>query len=99
MRGKVRNEVVAVKTIKHMSNKDFVLSLLEEIKVMSFLGKHENIVELVGASTRLLRRGNVYVFVEFCMLGSLEKYLKSCRNTFIDEIKYDSFQHSIPVHE
>lgn len=47
---------VAVKTCKSASVTT-LKGLLSEIKVMSHLGKHENIVSLVGAYTKELQKG------------------------------------------
>jgi len=91
LKGRVRKEVIAVKTVKPLSNKDYVLSLLEEIKVMTYLGRHENITELIGANTSLLRRGIVYVFVELCPLGSVESFIKQNKMDFVDFMKNDHF--------
>lgn len=52
--------------------------LLSEIKVLSYLGRHENIVVLMGAYTARLKRGQLYVFLELCGEGSLLSYLRRC---------------------
>ncbi|CAL8132874.1 unnamed protein product [Orchesella dallaii] len=46
-----------------------------EIKVMSYVGKHVNVLQLVGASTFDIKNGNLCVFTEFCKNGSLLSYL------------------------
>ncbi|CAL8128742.1 unnamed protein product [Orchesella dallaii] len=51
--------------------------LLSEIKILSYLGKHENIVSLIGSYTEELRNGIVYVVTELCDGGSLEKFLRA----------------------
>ncbi|CAL8128519.1 unnamed protein product [Orchesella dallaii] len=51
--------------------------LLSEIKLLSYLGNHENIVALIGSYTAELRNGIVYVVIELCNGGSLEKFLRA----------------------
>jgi serine/threonine protein kinase len=45
-------EVVAVKTVAKGVPVEVFKALLSEIKIMAFLGKHENVVELIGANTQ-----------------------------------------------
>ncbi|CAL8121113.1 unnamed protein product [Orchesella dallaii] len=57
-----------------------VRSLLFEIKILTYLGKHENVIEVCGAYTTELENGIVYMAIELCVNGSLEKFLRK-RNT------------------
>ncbi|ODM88886.1 Macrophage colony-stimulating factor 1 receptor 2 [Orchesella cincta] len=71
------NEIrVAVKTIMHSSPPTARAGLLSEIKVLSYLGKHDHIVNVVGAYTKAIKKGKLYLFLELCELGSLDKYLR-----------------------
>lgn len=47
---------VAVKMCRSISNAA-LKGILSELKILSFLGKHSNIVSLVGAYTDLVREG------------------------------------------
>lgn len=49
------NKTVAVKTVNPLSGFDSVKALASEIKTMSHLGKHVNIVNLLGAYTKNVR--------------------------------------------
>ncbi|CAL8128736.1 unnamed protein product [Orchesella dallaii] len=51
--------------------------LLSEIKLLSYLGNHKNIVALIGSYTAELRNGVVYVVIELCGGGSLENFLRA----------------------
>lgn len=62
-------------------------ALLDELKIMIYLGQHPNILGLVGAVTKHIGRGELYVCMEFCEHGCLLDVLKSRRNSFIDELK------------
>ncbi|ODM87641.1 Fibroblast growth factor receptor [Orchesella cincta] len=48
-----------------------ITGMVSEIEVMSHLGRHENIVNLVGIHTKSIRKGKIYLFLELCSLGSL----------------------------
>ena len=45
------NGVVAIKTVSKGVDLETFKSLLSEIKIMAYLGKHENIIHMIGAST------------------------------------------------
>ncbi|ODM88632.1 Macrophage colony-stimulating factor 1 receptor 1 [Orchesella cincta] len=67
---------VAVKTTCPSSPSTSITDFLTEIKVLSHLGKHDNIVNIVGAYTKGIKKGKIYIFLELCELGCLEKYLR-----------------------
>jgi serine/threonine protein kinase len=70
------SKTVAVKTVKDQklssSNLDL---LLQELKIMGYIGNHLNIVQLVGCHTAELDKGIAYVFVELCANGDLKSWL------------------------
>jgi serine/threonine protein kinase len=49
---------VAVKTIKTKTDVHGLKSLLSELKIMATIGKHQNVVNLVGACTKRIEKGN-----------------------------------------
>jgi len=49
--------LVAVKTVQRNAEKQYLKALLSELKIMIHLGKHENIVPIIGACTKDLKRG------------------------------------------
>ncbi|XP_019381150.1 PREDICTED: receptor-type tyrosine-protein kinase FLT3 [Gavialis gangeticus] len=70
---------VAVKMLKEkpdVSEKD---ALMSELKMMTHIGNHENIVNLLGACTM---SGPVYLIFEYCCYGDLLNYLRSKREKF-----------------
>ncbi|CAG7722143.1 unnamed protein product [Allacma fusca] len=73
---------VAVKENADISS---LKSLLSELKVLMYLGNHENIVKLVGAYTKDLSRGRAYMFVDFCPFGNLNDFLLNGRCQFIND--------------
>ncbi|ODM96773.1 Vascular endothelial growth factor receptor 3 [Orchesella cincta] len=89
--GKVKGTDVAAKTIRNKTDSGSHLrSLLSEIKILQYIGKFDNIVSLVGCNTADLTNGNVYMFLEFCKLGSLENYLRTNKYHFSDSLKSET---------
>ena len=48
----------------------FLQALMAELKIMIHLGRHLNIVNLLGACTVGLARRELWVIVEYCRSGS-----------------------------
>lgn len=69
---------VAIKMVK--SNSGAVQSLLSELKILIHVGRHLNVVNLLGACTS---GGPVYLITEFCRHGDLVKYLQGNKHTFL----------------
>ncbi|XP_067373776.1 macrophage colony-stimulating factor 1 receptor isoform X2 [Channa argus] len=64
---------VAVKMLKASAHSDEREALMSELKILSHLGHHENIVNLLGACTY---GGPVLVITEYCSLGDLLNFLR-----------------------
>ncbi|KAM5302216.1 macrophage colony-stimulating factor 1 receptor isoform 2-T2 [Glossophaga mutica] len=64
---------VAVKMLKPTAHTDEKEALMSELKIMSHLGQHENIVNLLGACTH---GGPVLVITEYCCYGDLLNFLR-----------------------
>ncbi len=67
---------VALKMTKDNCPKTAVLNLLSEIKILTYLDHHPNLVSIKGAYTAEILNGVVYVATELCPLGSLKDYLR-----------------------
>lgn len=63
---------------------------MSELKIMIHLGRHLNIVNLLGAVTSGIANGELMVMVEYCRFGNLRHYLLSHRNYFVDQINYET---------
>ena len=57
---------VAVKMVKPQADITYMKALMAELKIMIHIGKHLNIVNLLGASTVRLNRRELLVIVEYC---------------------------------
>ncbi|XP_076383505.1 vascular endothelial growth factor receptor 1-like [Megalopta genalis] len=77
---------VAVKMVRRAPNLMYISALASELKIMVHLGKHLNVVNLLGACTRNILKRELLVIVEFCRFGNLHNYLLRHRNSFINQI-------------
>lgn len=71
---------VAVKMLKTSAHATEKEALMSELKVLSYLGNHMNIVNLLGACTV---GGPTLVITEFCCFGDLLNFLRRKRDSFI----------------
>ncbi|XP_037082735.1 vascular endothelial growth factor receptor 1-like isoform X2 [Pollicipes pollicipes] len=78
--------VVAVKMPKSGSDPDQIRSMMSELKIMIQLGKHLNVVNLLGAVTVHAEHGEFMVLVEYCRHGNLHDYLHRHKNGFINQV-------------
>ncbi|CAG7827750.1 unnamed protein product [Allacma fusca] len=81
-KGKIGEIPIAVKTVREGVEKEVLMALLDELKIMIYLGQHDHVVNLKGACTQFLEEGRAYVMVEFCPFGSLESFLRKNRKNF-----------------
>ncbi|KAM6469296.1 macrophage colony-stimulating factor 1 receptor [Liasis olivaceus] len=79
---------VAVKMLKSTAHTDEQEALMSELKIMSHLGHHGNIVNLLGACTH---GGPVLVITEYCPYGDLLNFLrKKAENLIIQDLALES---------
>ncbi|XP_030315109.1 macrophage colony-stimulating factor 1 receptor isoform X1 [Calypte anna] len=71
---------VAVKMLKSSADTDEQEALMSELKIMSHLGHHENIVNLLGACTN---GGPILVITEYCRYGDLLNFLRKKAESII----------------
>ncbi|KAI3374081.1 hypothetical protein L3Q82_022647, partial [Scortum barcoo] len=85
---------VAVKMLKpsaHLEERD---ALMSELKILSHLGYHDNIVNLLGACTR---GGPMLMITEYCSYGDLLNFLRAHSQDFmasilsVDEVEGEAF--------
>ncbi|XP_026880257.2 mast/stem cell growth factor receptor kita isoform X2 [Electrophorus electricus] len=70
---------VAVKMLKPSAHATEKEALMSELKVLSYLGNHINIVNLLGACTV---GGPTLVITEYCCFGDLLNFLRRKRDSF-----------------
>ncbi|XP_075895407.1 mast/stem cell growth factor receptor kita [Nelusetta ayraudi] len=71
---------VAVKMLKSSAHSTEKEALMSELKVLSYLGNHMNIVNLLGACTV---GGPTLVITEYCCFGDLLNFLRRKRECFV----------------
>ncbi|OXA49043.1 Focal adhesion kinase 1 [Folsomia candida] len=67
--------VVAIKTVVNTVDVSYFKVLLSELRVMTNLGVHPNIVNLVGAVTSNIENRKLWMVMEFCELGNVSSYV------------------------
>ncbi|XP_014355905.2 vascular endothelial growth factor receptor 1 isoform X2 [Papilio machaon] len=77
---------VAVKMVKKTADNMYIKALATELKIMVHLGKHVNIVNLLGACTKNVGKRELIVIVEYCKFGNIHNYLQKHREVFIDQL-------------
>uniref|UniRef100_A0A8C5M3F9 receptor protein-tyrosine kinase n=1 Tax=Leptobrachium leishanense TaxID=445787 RepID=A0A8C5M3F9_9ANUR len=73
-------KTVAVKMLKEGATSSEYKALMSELKILSHIGHHLNVVNLLGACTK--PGGPLMVIVEYCRFGNISAYLKSKRKEF-----------------
>ncbi|CAN9500997.1 unnamed protein product [Ophioblennius macclurei] len=71
---------VAVKMLKPTARSSEKQALMSELKIMTHLGPHLNILNLLGACTK---SGPIYIITEYCFYGDLVNYLHKNRENFL----------------
>ncbi|XP_016151702.1 PREDICTED: receptor-type tyrosine-protein kinase FLT3 [Ficedula albicollis] len=91
---------VAVKMLKEKPDASEKDALMSELKMMTHIGSHENIVNLLGACTL---SGPIYLIFEYCCYGDLLNYLRNKREKFhwtlTDIFKQQNFSFYHNIHQ
>ncbi|XP_051930028.1 mast/stem cell growth factor receptor kita isoform X2 [Hippocampus zosterae] len=84
---------VAVKMLKSSAHATEKEALMSELKVLSYLGNHMNIVNLLGACTV---GGPTLVITEYCCFGDLLNFLRRKRECFfVSKTDEDCYYHNV----
>ncbi|KAG9266158.1 macrophage colony-stimulating factor 1 receptor 1-like, partial [Astyanax mexicanus] len=91
---------VAVKMLKSSAHSEEKEALMSELKILSHLGPHANIVNLLGACTQ---GGPVLLITEYCSHGDLLNFLRRRAEVFLNsvlqECDLNSSYKNLPVHQ
>ncbi|CAB3977038.1 fibroblast growth factor receptor 4-like, partial [Paramuricea clavata] len=68
--------IVAVKTLKDDATEADLMDLVSEMEVMKTIGRHKNIINVIGCCTQ---DGPLLVVVEYAPYGNLKEYLRERR--------------------
>ncbi|XP_077381119.1 KIT proto-oncogene, receptor tyrosine kinase b isoform X1 [Festucalex cinctus] len=83
---------VAVKMLKPNAHATEKEALMSELKVLSYLGNHMNIVNLLGACTV---GGPILVITEYCCYGDLLNFLRRKRESFLNSQTDDGYYRNV----
>ncbi|XP_044045595.1 KIT proto-oncogene, receptor tyrosine kinase b isoform X2 [Siniperca chuatsi] len=83
---------VAVKMLKPNAHSTEKEALMSELKVLSYLGNHVNIVNLLGACTV---GGPILVITEYCCYGDLLNFLRRKRECFLNSQVGDGYYRNV----
>ncbi|XP_068448220.1 KIT proto-oncogene, receptor tyrosine kinase b [Clinocottus analis] len=83
---------VAVKMLKPNAHATEKEALMSELKVLSYLGNHVNIVNLLGACTV---GGPILVITEYCCYGDLLNFLRRKREAFLNSQVGDGYYRNV----
>ncbi|XP_017311746.1 mast/stem cell growth factor receptor kita isoform X1 [Ictalurus punctatus] len=87
---------VAVKMLKPSAHATEKEALMSELKVLSYLGNHINIVNLLGACTV---GGPTLVITEYCCFGDLLNFLRRKRDCFCcSRLGDDTYYRNVLLH-
>ncbi|KAJ7996417.1 hypothetical protein DPEC_G00236860 [Dallia pectoralis] len=85
---------VAVKMLKPRAHSEEKEALMSELKILSHLGCHDNIVNLLGACTQ---GGPMLMITEYCSHGDLLNFLRDKAKQFLDSILSRPEDSEIPL--
>jgi FMS-like tyrosine kinase 1 len=80
---------------KKKTDDDVIKALVSELKISIFVGKHINIVNLLGAVTENITKRELMVIFEYCRYGNFQIFLVQNRYNFIDQVTDDEIDPTI----
>lgn len=89
--------LVSVKMAMKDSNIDVLHFLVSELKIMIYLGEHRNLVNLLGAVTKNILKGEMMIITEHCEFGNLKSFLMNHQSYFVNQIRNDMFDQTIEI--
>jgi len=78
---------VAVKQVKDMRDESQISTIIDELKILSNLKMHLNLVNLLAACTSELLVNEVYLLLEYCPFGDMKKFLVERRDKFLASLQ------------
>ncbi|XP_058117772.1 platelet-derived growth factor receptor alpha-like [Anopheles ziemanni] len=75
---------VAVKMMQGFGGDSIRNSIIAELKIIILIGRHLNIVNLLGAVTENIRDDQLMIILEYCRYGSVLEYMRKNRSNFFN---------------
>ena len=92
---------IAIKTVNDPLDRSQVYALMCEIKVLSRLDKHLNLVNMLGACTKHFNSGQLWLLLEFCPHGDMKTFLlnneETLKQSLHTQISIDGFDERLFV--
>ncbi|XP_059350096.1 LOW QUALITY PROTEIN: fibroblast growth factor receptor 1-like [Daphnia carinata] len=79
-------KILSTSQFQMKSNTAALDALIGELKILNYLGSHLNVVNLLGACTKDIIKGELLVIIDYCPFGNLQSYLIKERNTFVNQL-------------
>ncbi|XP_059350093.1 fibroblast growth factor receptor 1-like, partial [Daphnia carinata] len=79
-------KVLSTPQFQMKSNTAALDALIKELKILNYLGSHLNVVNLLGACTKDIIKGELWLIIDYCRFGNLQSYLIKQRNTFVTQL-------------
>ncbi|XP_031632064.1 vascular endothelial growth factor receptor 3-like [Contarinia nasturtii] len=81
---------VAIKMAENIADNEMMKALISELKIMIYLGKHLNVLNLLGAVTKNISKRELLIIVEFCPFGNVQSFLTKHRRYFVNQIVHQT---------
>jgi len=78
---------VAVKQVKDIRDENQINTIIDELKILSNLEMHLNLVNLLAACTSELVKYEMYLLLEYCPFGDMKKFLVERRDKFLASLQ------------
>nr|CDP90746.1 Bm5314, isoform l [Brugia malayi] len=78
---------VAIKAPRDGRNVHHQKALADELKIMIAIGVHPNVLCLIGAVTKQMSSGQLYMIMEYCENDNLKDYLSKNSAGFLNEVE------------
>ncbi|TRY77398.1 hypothetical protein TCAL_11860 [Tigriopus californicus] len=79
-------DTVAIKTVADLLDVSQFSSLMGEMKILTNLDLHLNLVNLLGSCTSLIDQGELWLLIEYCPYGDLKTFIIKNRAQFNNNI-------------
>ena len=77
-------KTIAIKTLNNPFSSEKVSDFIYEVKIMSRLENHQNLVNMIGTYTSdHVKDGEIFIMMEYCKHGDLKQFLIRNRDNFI----------------
>ncbi|KAI9565388.1 hypothetical protein GHT06_009180 [Daphnia sinensis] len=79
-------KILSTSRFQIRSKNDGLDALIRELKILNYLGPHINVVNLLGACTKDIIKGELLLIIDYCRFGNLQSYLIKQRDKFLNQL-------------